>query len=69
MDESGCRVSVESVSNDSPFRALKGTDNCIVFETERYADRPLVIQGAGAGPELTASGVLSDILRAAETML
>jgi len=67
---SGMTASVNTVqlAADSPFRALKGTDNMIILTTDRYLKSPLVIQGAGGGPELTASGILADILIAAERM-
>ena len=41
---------------------LLGADNLFAFTTQRYAQRPLVIQGAGAGPEVTAQALLGDIL-------
>jgi aspartokinase/homoserine dehydrogenase 1 len=50
---------------DSPLGMLKGTDNMIVFTSERYAARPLVVSGPGAGIDVTAMGVLGDILRIA----
>jgi bifunctional aspartokinase / homoserine dehydrogenase 1 len=56
------RVGLQSVSADSPFAALKGTDNQIVFTTVRYREHPLVIRGPGAGPLVTAAGVLNDVL-------
>ena len=59
------KVGVEAVPADSPLGMLKGTDNMIVFESERYSDRPLVITGPGAGIDVTAMGVLGDILRIA----
>jgi homoserine dehydrogenase len=64
--ESG-RVAVGPVEvpADSPLGMLKGTDNMIVFTSERYAARPLVVSGPGAGVEVTAMGVLGDILRIA----
>jgi homoserine dehydrogenase len=43
------------------FFGLEGTDNAIAITSDRYATQPLVIQGAGAGAELTASGVLADV--------
>ena len=46
-----------------PFARLAGSDNMIIFTTERYNNQPLVIQGPGAGPEVTAAGVFSDLLR------
>jgi aspartokinase/homoserine dehydrogenase 1 len=56
------RVGLQAVSTDSPFAALKGTDNQIVFTTSRYREHPLVIRGPGAGPLVTAAGVLNDVL-------
>jgi aspartokinase/homoserine dehydrogenase 1 len=53
------------VPADSPLGMLKGTDNMIVFTSERYAARPLVVSGPGAGVDVTAMGVLGDILRIA----
>jgi homoserine dehydrogenase len=53
------------VPADSPLGGLKGTDNMIVFTSERYAARPLVVSGPGAGVDVTAMGVLGDILRIA----
>lgn len=57
-----CRVGLERVEKDSPFGRLQGTNNMIVFTTARYDPHPLIVQGPGAGAELTASGVLADIL-------
>jgi homoserine dehydrogenase len=49
-----------------PFAtSLGGSDNIISFTTERYSPRPLLVQGAGAGAAVTASGVVADILRIA----
>lgn len=57
-----CRVGLEKVEKDSPFGRLQGTNNMIIFKTARYDQSPLIVQGPGAGAELTASGVLADIL-------
>jgi len=47
-----------------PFAtALGGSDNIIMFHTERYSPRPLIVQGAGAGAAVTAMGVLGDLLK------
>ena len=43
--------------------SLGGSDNMIMFHTERYSPRPLIVQGAGAGAAVTAMGVLSDLLK------
>lgn len=56
------RVGLQSVGPDSPFAALKGSDNQIVFTTARYREHPLVVRGPGAGPVVTAAGVLNDVL-------
>ena len=45
----------------SPIGALEGTRNLIAFTTRRYRNEPLVVMGPGAGPEVTAAGVLNDI--------
>jgi aspartokinase/homoserine dehydrogenase 1 len=58
-------VGVRSVATTSPFAAIKGSDNQLVFTTARYKANPLVITGPGAGAEVTAAGVLNDILRLA----
>jgi aspartokinase/homoserine dehydrogenase 1 len=58
-------VGVQSVPTSSPLAAIKGSDNQLVFVTERYKANPLVITGPGAGAEVTAAGVLNDILRLA----
>jgi aspartokinase/homoserine dehydrogenase 1 len=51
------------VDRSHPLASLRGTDNQIVFTTRRYREYPLVITGPGAGPEVTAAGVLNDILQ------
>ena len=56
------RVGPLAVPADHPAARLKGTEALVAFRTERYSDTPLVIQGAGAGGSITASGVLADIL-------
>jgi aspartokinase/homoserine dehydrogenase 1 len=58
-------VALEAVGEDHPFYNINLTDNIVAFETERYSANPLVIQGPGAGPEVTAGGVFSDLLRLA----
>ncbi|WVF69615.1 hypothetical protein IAT40_004393 [Kwoniella sp. CBS 6097] len=48
--------------------ALKGSDNIISFTTKRYSPRPLIIQGAGAGADVTAMGVTSDMVKIHERL-
>jgi aspartokinase/homoserine dehydrogenase 1 len=45
------------------FAHIALTDNVVRFATRRYCDNPLIVQGPGAGPEVTAGGVFSDLLR------
>jgi aspartokinase/homoserine dehydrogenase 1 len=58
-------VGLEAVENTHPFCNINLTDNIVQFETERYSANPLVIQGPGAGPAVTAGGVFADLLRLA----
>jgi aspartokinase/homoserine dehydrogenase 1 len=55
-------VGLQAVDAASPFASLAGTDNQVVFTTDRYLVRPLVVTGPGAGPAVTAAGVMNDIL-------
>ena len=64
----GCAVGLKSVAKDSPVGRLSGPDNILVFQTQRYFEHPLVIQGPGAGAGVTAAGVLSDILKIAKSI-
>lgn len=57
-------VGLESVKQSHPFYQLEGKDNMVLYNTSRYAEQPLIIRGAGAGAEVTASGVFSDIIKA-----
>ena len=56
-------VGLRAVPPSHPLAGLRGTDNQIVFTTRRYREHPLVITGPGAGPAVTAAGVLNDILQ------
>jgi len=56
-------VAIESLSGSHPFTALKSSDNMLIFTTRRYNKQPLIIQGPGAGAEVTAAGVFADLLR------
>ncbi|KAJ8427913.1 hypothetical protein Cgig2_023289 [Carnegiea gigantea] len=58
-------VKLQSYKKDHPFAQLSGSDNIISFTTERYKEQPLIVRGPGAGAEVTAGGVFSDILRLA----
>ena len=59
-------VSLKEIKEDHPFYNLQGSDNITVFHTDRYKESPLVVKGAGAGGEFTASGVFADIIKASK---
>jgi aspartokinase/homoserine dehydrogenase 1 len=67
VSASARKVSVGLVVADSssPMASLRGTDNQFVFVSDRYRSNPMVISGPGAGPDVTASGVLNDLLQLA----
>jgi len=64
-EEGPPRVALRTLPMSHPFSRLAGTDNVVAFRTARYSVQPLVVQGPGAGPEVTAGGVFSDLLRLA----
>lgn len=57
------KVGLEKFDRSHPIAALKGSDNIISFYTKRYGSNPLIVQGAGAGGEVTAMGVTADLLK------
>jgi homoserine dehydrogenase len=57
------RAGIREFPHDHPIAATKGSDNIIAFTTKRYSRTPLVVQGPGAGADVTAMGVFSDILK------
>ena len=57
------KVGLEKFDKTHPIAALKGSDNIIAFYTKRYGDNPLIVQGAGAGGEVTAMGVTADLVK------
>lgn len=58
-------VALQHIDPQHDFYHLYGKDNAVLFYTNRYSEQPLVVKGAGAGAEVTASGVFADIIRAA----
>ncbi|KAL3159311.1 Bifunctional aspartokinase/homoserine dehydrogenase 1, chloroplastic [Trebouxia sp. C0010 RCD-2024] len=58
-------VELKRYPKSHPFAQLSGSDNIIAFTTQRYSQQPLIIRGPGAGAEVTAGGVFSDLLRLA----
>src|SRR5581483_10603249 len=62
VTRSGIRVGIESLPASSPMGRLRGTDNQVAIYSKRYRTNPLVVTGPGAGAEVTAAGVLNDIV-------
>jgi len=63
FDNGKASVGLQHVGPDHDLYHLYGKDNTVLFYTDRYSEQPLVVKGAGAGAEVTASGVFADILR------
>jgi len=57
------KTSLEAIGKEHPFFVLQGNENIVSIYTNYYKDHPLTIRGPGAGADLTASGVLADVLR------
>ncbi len=57
------KVGLREIPSDHPFYNLKGKDNIVMFYTQRYPEQPLIVKGAGAGADVTASGLFADIIR------
>ncbi len=69
MEKGGkARVGLAELPRDHAFANIRLTDNVVQFTSKRYRDNPLVVQGPGAGPEVTAAGVFADLLRVAASL-
>lgn len=62
------KVGLEKFDKSHPIAGLKGSDNIISFYTKRYGAQPLIIQGAGAGGDVTAMGVTGDLIKVLERL-
>jgi len=56
-------VGLQFIPKNHPFYNLEGKDNIVSFYTNRYQEQPLIIKGAGAGADVTASGLFADIIQ------
>ncbi len=65
LEDGRARVGLESLATDDPLAAGAGTDNRVAIWSDRYREQPLVIQGPGAGADVTAAALLDDALRIA----
>jgi len=62
-EEGKAKVGLQHIPSDHPFYNLEGSDNIVLFYTDRYPQQPLIVKGAGAGAAVTASGIFADIIR------
>ncbi|MFO7847318.1 MAG: hypothetical protein R6V27_12205, partial [Balneolaceae bacterium] len=60
-------VKLEQISSNHPFYGLGGSDNVMALYTRYYKESPMVIKGPGAGANVTAGGIVADILRVVST--
>ncbi|MFD2541292.1 bifunctional aspartate kinase/homoserine dehydrogenase I [Lacinutrix gracilariae] len=59
------KVGLKEIPEGHPFYNLEGKDNIVMFYTQRYPEQPLIVKGAGAGADVTASGLFADIIQIA----
>ncbi len=62
LENGVAEITLQTVDESHPFYMMSGSDNIISFTTNRYAQRPMVVKGPGAGSEVTAAGVFADII-------
>ncbi len=62
-ENENAKVGLQHIPTDHPFYNLEGSDNIVLFYTDRYPKQPLIVKGAGAGADVTASGIFADIIR------
>jgi aspartokinase/homoserine dehydrogenase 1 len=67
-EQGDASVGLEKISAENAFSKINLTDNIVQFFSDRYKDNPLVIQGPGAGPQVTAGGVFGDLLKLADAL-
>ncbi len=65
FNDGKAKVGLQEIPEGHPFYNLEGKDNIVMFYTQRYPEQPLIIKGAGAGADVTASGLFADIIRIA----
>ena len=63
FENGSARVGLQEIPQGHDFYNLEGSDNIVLFHTDRYSEQPLIVKGAGAGADVTASGIFADIIR------
>ena len=69
VDAEGARIGLHALPADSPFASLRAGQNLVRIETDLQGERPLLLGGPGAGPDVTAAGLLSDVIDAARALV
>lgn len=63
FEDGNAEIGLQEIGANHPFADLQGSNNLVMFTTERYHDFPMMIKGYGAGAAVTAAGVFADIIR------
>ncbi|SDG58142.1 bifunctional aspartate kinase/homoserine dehydrogenase I [Psychroflexus sediminis] len=63
FDKGKAKVGLKEIPQGHPFYNLEGKDNIVMFYSHRYPEQPIIVKGAGAGADVTASGLFADIIR------
>jgi aspartokinase/homoserine dehydrogenase 1 len=63
FEKGQAEIGLQEITAGHPFADLQGSNNLVMFTTERYHDFPMMIKGYGAGAAVTAAGVFADIIR------
>jgi aspartokinase/homoserine dehydrogenase 1 len=63
FNDGKAKVGLQEIPQGHPFYDLEGKDNIVMFYTLRYPEQPMIIKGAGAGADVTASGLFADIIK------
>jgi aspartokinase/homoserine dehydrogenase 1 len=63
FEAGNAEIGLQQIPANHPFADLQGSNNLVMFNTERYLEYPMIIKGYGAGAEVTAAGVFADIIR------
>ncbi len=68
MEDGKAGIELKTYDQGHPFYGLSGSDNMVVFTTDRYRERPLVVRGPGAGAAVTAAGVFAEVVAIGSTL-
>ena len=67
FENGSAEVGLQEVDSKHPFYDLEGSNNMVIYNSERYQEHPLLIKGYGAGAEVTAAGVFADLIRVSKS--